>query len=119
MADVRSGLDPADYRFINPNPDPDFSPERNKAIVEKTIKEAELYFETLHKIQDRELEHRVDILSSYAVHRFNRGKKSLKDYLGKEQYNAIIGERLLEKVRVAEATNKLTRTKNIKKGILL
>jgi hypothetical protein len=119
MADVRSGLDPADYRFINPNPDPDFSPERNKAIVDQTIKEAEQYFTMLNMARDNDLEHRMDVLSSYGVYRFNKGTKGLKDYLGKQQYNAIIGENLLEKLRIAEATNKITRNSTIKKGILL
>ena|SRR5260221_376892 len=119
MADVRSGLDPADYRFINPNPDPDFSPERNKAIFDQTVKEAEAFFETLHKAQDKDMEHRMDVISSYGVYRFNKGTKDLKGYLGRERYNEIIGEQLLEKLRIAEATNKIIKNKNIQKGILL
>lgn len=122
MPDVRSGLDPVDYRYINKNPDPDFSPERNKAIVEQTIKETEQFFGVYNRQRDIDLENRIDILSSYAVKRLGGGMtKSIKDYLGKEQYNAIIGEKLLNKLRVAEATNTLSRIDkyNVKKGVLL
>ncbi len=119
MADLRSGLNPIDYRFINPDPSPDFSPERNKAIVNETIRDAESYYRKLHSGDDRDLGNRVDILSSYAIYRFNRGTKSLKEYLGKDMYNAIIGEKLLEKLRIAQATNKLINSGKIKKGVLL
>lgn len=120
MPDVRSGLDPADYHLINETPDKDFSPERNRAIVERTIKEAEEYFKLQRMAKDKELEHRIDIIASYGDYRLNRGKtKQLREYLGREQYNAIIGEHLLEKLRVAEATNRLNGNTRLKKGILL
>lgn len=119
MADVRSGLDPVDFRYINANPDPNFSPERNKAVIDQTIKETEEYFKTLAMARDNDLENRLDIISSYGIYRFNKGTKGLKDYLGKEQYEALIGENLLQKLRVAEASNKLIKNSKIQKGILL
>lgn len=119
MADVRLGLDPKDYRFINPNPDPDFSPEHNKAIVDETIKDAENYYKMLHAGNDEDLGNRIDILSSYGRYRFNKGTKQIQDYLGREMYEKIVGEKLMEKLRVAQATNKLFRTNKIKKGVLL
>ena len=119
MADVRSGLDPVDYRFINTNPDPAFSPERNKAIVNETIKEAEQRELEWYKLNDKEVFNRIDIVSTYARYRFNRGTKGIKEYLGKEQYNALIGEKLLSKLRIAETVNKLNHNDRFKKGILL
>jgi len=120
MPDVRSGLDPKDYHLINEVPDPGFSPERNKAVILETIKETENYQKMLHSARDKEFEQKVDVLASYGNYRLNQGKtKTLEQYLGREQMNAIIGEHLLQKLRVAEATNRLTTNSRIKKGILL
>ena len=119
MADVRSGLDPVDYKYINKKPDPAFSPERNKAIVNETIKDAEKREAEWHKIMDNEGFNRIDILSSYGRYRFNRGVKGIKEYLGRKQYEALIGEKILSKLRVAETVNKLNHNTRFKKGILL
>lgn len=119
MPDVRSGLDPVDYRFINTNPDPDFSPERNQAIINQTVKDTEKFFETQVKAMDDAMEERIDILSSFALHNFNKDSKSIKKYLGKKQYEALIGEKIMSKIRVAETVNRLNGNTRFKKGILL
>lgn len=119
MADVRSGLDPKDYRYLRKKADPGFSPERNKAIIEETIKEAEDWYRKFYNAKDKDLENRVDILSSYARYRFNRGVKDLKAYLGPDLYKEIAGEKIIEKLRVASATNKLSGKPRLKKGILV
>jgi len=120
MADVRSGLDPKDYRFINPKPDPDFSPERNRAIVEQTIKETDKFLSEIGKIRDDKGKQLLDILSHYAVNTIGRGRtQSIKQYLGKKQYEAIIGEKILSKVRTMDTINRLNGNNRFKKGILL
>jgi len=119
MADVRSGLDPVDYRFINPNPDPDFSPERNKAIINETVKDTEKFFKTQVEAIDESLGNRIDILSTYGRYVFNKGYKDIKHYLGEKQYNALIGEKILSKLRIAETVNRLNGNTRFKKGILL
>jgi len=119
MADVRSGLDPVDYHLINQHPDPDFSPERNKAIVNETIKETEAFFNKEGKVLDDSTKERYDILSSYGVYRFNRGTKDFISYFGRDNYNKLIGEKILSKVRIAETVNKLNGNTKFKKGILL
>ena len=117
MPNIRSGLDLRDHKYVVKNPDPRFSPERNKAIINETIREAEVWYNNFYKAKDVELENRVDILSSYARYRFNRGTKDLKGYLGKKIYDAVAGEKIIEKLRVASATNKLSESS--KKGILI
>ena len=119
MADVRHGLSPKDYHLINPTPDKDFSPEHNRHIVNETIKETEKYFQSFNTRNDTDLGNRIDILSSYGIYRFNRGTKTIDEYLGKKLMNAVIGERLLEKLRIAEATNTIVKNSRIQKGILL
>lgn len=119
MADVRSGLDTADYRFIELNPDPLFSPERNKAIVNETIQETEIFFNNELKAIDESMQDRIDVLSSYGRYRFNTGSKTIKDYLGRDKYNSLIGEKILSKLRVMDTVNRLNNNKKFKKGILL
>ena len=120
MADVRSGLDPKDYRFINMNPDPDFSPERNKAIVDETIKEANEYHRKYTLALGDAWEERKDIMSHYAIRTLNYGnKKSIVDYIGRKAYETLIGEKILSKVRIAETSNRLSGNTHLKKGILL
>lgn len=120
MPDVRSGLDPKDYRFINPNPDPDFSPERNMAVVKEVQEETDVFLRDLHKVMAESSKDRLDILSHYARYTIGEGKtKNLRDYLGKQQYEALVGEKVLSKVRVAETMNRLNGNTRFKKGILL
>lgn len=119
MSDVRLGLDSKDYKYLRDTPDPEFSPERNQAVINETIRETEQWFTDLYNAKDVELENRVDILSSYARYRFNVGTKDIKGYLGDKMYKAIIGEKLLSKLRVADVTNRLNGNNRLKKGILL
>lgn len=119
MADVRSGLDPADYHLIKEKPDPDFSPERNKAIIEDSIRKTDKFFATEGRVMQELTKERLDILSSYAVYRFNRGTKTFLDYYGKEAYHKLVGEKIMSKVRVAETVNRLNGNTRLKKGILL
>jgi hypothetical protein len=120
MTDVRSGLDPMDYRFINPNPDPDFSPERNKSIVEETIRETDKFLSDLDNLKDKKGKLLMDILSHYGVATIGRGySKSLKTYLGKQQYEALIGEKVLSKIRTMDTINRINGNDRFKKGILI
>lgn len=120
MPDVRSGLDPKDYRYINPNPDPDFSPERNKAIVEETIRETNAFNAAYNVLRSDAWAERKDILKHYAYYTLVQGgRKNIKDYLGKKVYEGLIGEKILSKVRIAETTNRLNGNTRFKKGILL
>ncbi len=118
--DLRSGLDPKDYRYINPNPDPDFSPERNQALIEQTIRETDKFLNEYKIALGESWEERKDILAHYAKYTIGQGKhKNIKDYLGKKVYEALIGEKILSKVRVAESLNRLNGNTRFKKGILL
>ena len=52
--------------------------DKSKAekIVE-TIEETESFFSELEKLNDKESENRIDVLSSYGVYRFNKGTKKI------------------------------------------
>ena len=96
-------VQPSDYRFYTN--DKDFNPARNKAIIAQTIAETEKFFKEINT--DPELENRVDIIASYGSYRFNKGTKELKAYLGPKHYKALIGEKIMNKVRAIDSVNKL------------
>jgi len=118
--DLRSGLDPKDYRYINPNPAPDFSPERNQALIDETIRESDKFHNDYRLALGDSWEERKNILAHYAKYTIGQGhQKSIKDYIGKKAYETLIGERILSKVRVADSINRLNGNTRFKKGILL
>lgn len=106
--DVRSGLEQKDYRYLNKNPDPDFSPERNAKVIQETINEATKYHNDWKNVLTDEGRNRMDILSSYATYTLSKGgSKNLKQYLGNEAYKEIIGDKVVSKLRVAQTSNVL------------
>lgn len=107
-----SDLDKRDYRYIVDKPDANFSPERNKAIIAQTIRETDEYFRKLNTVDDKDFQERVDILSSYSSHLYNKsGTKSLKNYLGRELYARIAGEKILARVKALESGDRLQKAR--------
>lgn len=119
MPDVRSGLESSDFHLINKMPDPDFSPERNKAIIDDSIRKTNEFFSKEGKAVNDIQKERIDIVATYGAYRFNRGTKDFISYFGRENYHKLIGEKIMQKVRIAETVNKLNGNTRFKKGILL
>lgn len=101
-----------DSKYYIAKPDPNFSPARNKAIIEETIKDTEKFFNSMAVKVIDEINNRADILATYGVYRFNRGEKTFKDYVGKQMFQNLIGEKILDRVRLLEESNKLTGRKD-------
>ena len=110
-------IQPQDKKYFVNNPN--FNPDRNKAIIAETIRETEATFSKLQEIKDRDGQNRMDIMSSYGIYRFNKGTKGIKDYLGRKLYNQLIGERVLEKVKTMDTVNRLNGNTKFRKSILL
>lgn len=100
-----SRIDKKDYRYIKDNPN--FSEKYNKHIIDETIRETEQYFKTLNSKLDEGAKERLNILSSYAIYRFNKGTKKFKDYVGRKVASQLIGEKILHKIRLAEEKDKI------------
>lgn len=111
-------IKPEDYKYFVEKPT-SFSPQRNKAVINETIKETEKFFDNIGKAVDDNLGNRIDVLSSYGVYRMNKGDKSFKDYAGKQLYTRLIGEKILERVRVMESVNRLNGNTKFKNFIQL
>jgi hypothetical protein len=115
----KSIIQPEDFKYYVDKPDPTFSPRRNKAIIDETVKSAEKFFTELGNVMTDELGNRIDILSSYGRYRFNSGTKDIKSYLGSNLTKQLIGEKIMSKVRVADTVNKLNGNDKFKNSILL
>lgn len=112
-------IKPEDYRYIVKNPDPSFSPTRNKAIINETVRDTEKFFTEIVEKLDDEMGERIDILATYGTYRFNRGEKSFDKYAGKKLVARLVGEKILERVRVMETVNRLNGNNKFKNFIQL
>jgi len=99
-------IQPQDAKYFVDNPK-DFNPQRNKTIVEETVKETTAFFEKLEGALDNEAMDRIDIVGTYGRYRFNRGHKKFRDYVGRELYEKLIGEKILSKIRTLGAADRL------------
>lgn len=109
MSDVI--IDSRDKKYFIERPDATFSPARNKAVILETIQATDAYFKSLEDSHRGEIEDRMDILVSYAGHLDRSGTKKLKDYVGKELYSRLIGEKILSKYRALSSVDKLQGSK--------
>ena len=119
MKQTRRDLEKVYARFNDISvPDANFNATKAKAIIAKTIEDATKFHNSVPDI-DNGLKERVDVVSSYGCYRFNRGFKPIEKYLGRKYYEQLIGEELLEKVRVMDTVNKLNGNDKFKDFVLL
>lgn len=90
-----------DYqRFYQAVPDPGFSPERNKKVIEETIKKTEKNHIDRQKQYLEGLYERSDAVMSYIKKLVNDHRSySVEKYLGKDYLDQLRGERKLAKIR--------------------
>ena len=85
MGDPRNMVATEDKRFILETPDDGFSPERNKFIIEQSIKEYEAMRAKKMKAHDDEYAERADAVVSY-LRALSRGgsNANIEKYFGKK-----------------------------------
>ena len=94
-------------------PDKSFSPERNKAVIEETMRETDKYFKSLEYQAMKNMGESIDVMASFWRYKFARsGSKSIEDYLGPEITKRIIGEKLTKKIQILKAADKLKKLAN-------
>jgi len=100
------------YHLYNEEPDADFSPEHNYAVIQSTIDE---YEKLRYGIDDKvraASEDKADILASFAKYKLDiGGERQIEAFLGKKRMDEIYTEELKEKIRLLEMTKKLERAK--------
>jgi hypothetical protein len=104
-----SDLDKRDYKYILDKPDSGFSPERNKMIIENSIKKMDAMI--LKKRQEwREgTAERVDAMLTY-VQSLRASNKPLEQYFGKRMIAHLRGEEVMDRLyqkRIEANPNKL------------
>jgi len=97
-----------DYKFVPSNPDPGFSPERNKSVIEGTIKKYERVRAQKMKKWREGVAERSDALAQY----FTSPKflsTPFGKYFGKKWMAYLRGEQALKEVnnRIKANTNQL------------
>lgn len=108
-------IDPRDKKYFVAKPDPSFSPQRNLAIIKEVHEDTKKFFASLTKKYQDGLDDRTDVLNSFALYKFNKGgDKTFNQYIGKDLRRRLVGERLLEKVRVLSTIDKLSGRTKIK-----
>lgn len=78
--------------------DPDFSPERNKAIIERTIQKHEMNIARKNKIYEESIRERVDAVMTYA----NSPKANttpVEKYFGKQILAQLRGEQIMRSMK--------------------
>ncbi len=111
-------IDSKDFKYIVKNPI-GFNPDRNKAVIAETVRDTQRYFAKLQDVFDDNLGERIEAVAAYGCYRFNRGDKTVDQYLGKKVMSHLIGEKILEKVKSMKAADKLSSNKKFKKHFLL
>ena len=95
-------IDKVDLKFVKVDPDENFSPEHNRAVIKKTIE----WTEKMAAKKDREyqdsLRERTSAFAQYA-NDFEKGRTDTKveKYFGKQYLTYLRGQQILDKIKKA------------------
>jgi len=102
-------LDKRDYKFIVEKGEPGFSPERNKQVIENSIKKYDLAVAKKRREWREQTAERVDAIMSFLKAEVS-SNNPLSHYFGRRWIAYLRGEKLLDNVyqkRLEMNTNKL------------
>jgi len=101
-----------DWRFVPVDPDPDFSPEHNKRVIEETIKNSKRLSERKRRESSENVRERASAVAQYLAS-LKSGKTSSKvvDYFGRKETARLRGEEIADVLRakIGDATKKKIR----------
>lgn len=93
-------VNPNDWKFVAPDPDPDFSAEHNNEVIERTIKEAERMARAKKREFQEGLAERTEALSKYLKSVEAGGKESdVTRYFGKKYKGYLAGKYAIERIK--------------------
>ena len=99
MSDPRNMVAPEDRKFILETPDDGFSPERNKFIIEKSIKDYEAMRAKKMKAHDDAYAERADAIATYLNGLAMGGRSSsIEKYFGKRTLAYLRGDEIRQKL---------------------
>jgi len=114
-------INPLDHKFVPTDPEPGFSPEHNKRVVERTIKKTDMLRKKNMQAYQDQLGERTEAAAFYLKSKANaRTDKSVDKYFGKRNIALLRGEHIASRLRdglgVVNQKGKVIRqSKNAKK----
>lgn len=94
-------LDKRDYRFVLDKPDADFSPERNKKIIEDSIRAYELKRSSVFKKFYEGVRERAEAVASFLDHVNKGGGNDVDKYFGPKMLAKLRGLEILDEIKSA------------------
>lgn len=96
----------SDSKYFVEKGEQGFSPARNKAIIEETIRKHEENRKRKAKEDVEKLGEVIEAVASYGTYRFNKGSLKVDQYLEKQVMTKLMGERIIERAKRAQAMKK-------------
>lgn len=81
------------------NEDPDFNPERNKEIIERTIAKTKKIREQNKAEYEKQLEERTESVREYLKHLDSGGSKTLEEYFGRRHLAYLQARKVIQQLR--------------------
>ena len=91
---------PQDIKYVSVDPDPDFDPLHNMAVIEKTIKDNEQLVRTRNKEAEEGAKERINATAIY-LRSINQGGKTVdrEKFFGKKYLAYLRGKEIMEQIK--------------------
>ena len=87
-------------RFLVPDGDPGFNPERNREVIAKSIEKYEAKRKREQELYRDKLGERSDAVASFLKRKANSTmEKSVEDYFGRQELARLRGQQILNQLR--------------------
>ena len=95
-----------DWHLVNVEPDKGFSPERNKRIIDETIKKAKLLQDRKRREGMDKVRERTEAMSHYFSALNNGRTVGVKEYFGNQELARLRGEEIMGiiKAKIGDGT---------------
>jgi len=105
-----------DYKkFFIPEGEVGFSPERNKKVMEDSIKKADLMRIRKMKEYDEQVRERANAVTTYLFSRQAEGNRPIEKYFGKRNLAHLQGINLVNRISLLDAqSNNLYNSRGVK-----
>lgn len=101
----------SDWKYIKVKPDPNFSPEKNKSVIDEVIRETDALTRKRKREFDEKIGERAEALATYV----GSDNEDLAKYFGKKYYDHLRGQKSREEMMskdgltVVDSKGKVTR----------
>jgi hypothetical protein len=92
-------VDKKDLKYVKAVPDEGFSPERNKMIIESSIRKAELMRKLKYKKFHENISERSEAVASFLKHVDYKNGGNVENYFGRKTLNHLRGMDIVDELR--------------------